>query len=158
MFAKKIVVAYNDTDLSNDLLSYVHTLLKLDPSIELDIIFSYESPLKVQTPFNPNYDDANFEMEELAQRVITKGEERFAELPNNVQGYVYSESPANAILDHTEQSGADLIIIGNRGFSGLREFVSSVSRTVQSKAKVPVLIFPKFDDEDQDEDPEIEAE
>lgn len=157
MFAKKIVVAYNDTDLSNDLLDYVHGILELDKEMALDIIFSYESPLKVHTPFNPNYDDANFEMEELANKVIAKGENKFADLPNKIQSFIYSESPANAILDHTEQSGADLIIIGNRGFSGLREFVSSVSRTVQSKSKVPVLIFPKFEPEEE-EDPEIPAD
>lgn len=158
MFAKKIVVAYNDTDLSNDLLDYVHGILELDKEIKLDIIFSFEEPIKVRTPFSQNFEPDNVEMEDLAKNIVLKGEEKFKDLPNFVEGFICKESPANAILDHAERTGADLIVIGNRGFSGLREFVSSVSRTVQSKSKVPVLIFPKFDPEESDEDPEVPAD
>lgn len=152
MFAKKIVVAYNDTDLSNDVLDYVHGLIKLDKDIKLDIIYSYEEPVHLRSPFSQNFDSGSVEMEEYAKEIILKGESRFKDLPNKVQGFICKDGPANSILDHAHRSGADLIVIGNRGFSGLREFVSSVSRTVQSKAKVPVLIFPKFD-ADIDEEP-----
>lgn len=144
MFANKIVVAYNNTDLSNDVLDYVHSILQLNSEIELNIIYSYEEPVELHSAFQQSFDLDNEEMQEVARTIILKGEEKFADLPNKIEGFICKGSPAVAILEHTEASGADLIVIGNRGFSGLREFVSSVSRTVQSKAKVPVLIFPKF--------------
>lgn len=152
MFAKRVIVAYNDTDLSNDVLDYVHNILKLDKEIKLDIIYSYEEPVNLHSPFSQNFDASSVEMEEFAKSIIEKGESRFTDLPNEVQGFICKDGPANSILDHAHRSGADLIVIGNRGFSGLREFVSSVSRTVQSKAKIPVLVFPKFDSE-MDEEP-----
>ena len=38
MFTKKVVVAYNDTDLSNDVLDYVHEILEMHAEIELNIV------------------------------------------------------------------------------------------------------------------------
>lgn len=149
MFAKKIVVAYNDTDLSNDLLDYVHSILELNSDIQLDIIYSYEEPVGLHTPFQQNYDENQDGMNELAQEIIEKGKAKFTEMPNRVEGFICKGSPATSILDHATNSGADLIVIGNRGFSGLREFVSSVSRTVQSKSRIPVLIFPKYAAEEE---------
>lgn len=145
MFAKKIVVAYNDTDLSNDLLDYVHDILKLDPEIELNIVYSYEAPPQRMNSFNQSYEFGKEEMEEQASKIISKGEGKFADLPNPVVGFICQASPASAILDHAEKNKADLIVMGNRGFTGLREFVSSVSRTVQSKSHIPVLTFPKYE-------------
>ncbi|MBQ0138019.1 MAG: universal stress protein [Kurthia sp.] len=152
MFANKIVVAYNDTDLSNDLLDYVHGILALNSEIKLDIIYSYDEPVGLQSAFHQNFDSDLGEMEGVAQKIILKGEEKFADLPNSVEGYICKGSPATAILDHAKSTGADLIVIGNRGFTGIREFVSSVSRTVQSKAHIPVLIFPKFAKKDLEQE------
>lgn len=144
MFAKKIVVAYNDTDLSNDLLDYVHGILELNGEIQLNLIYSYEERIENATPYKTGVDDGVEAMESHAAKIIAKGKSKFDDLPNTVEGFVYNCSPANAILDHAKESEADLIVIGNRGFSGLREFVSSVSRTVQSKSHIPVLTFPKY--------------
>lgn len=148
MFAKKIVVAYNDTDLSNELLDYVHGILALNSEITLDIIYSYDEPVGLNSPFQQKFDTDIAGMENVAQKIILKGEEKFADLPNAVEGYICKGSPATAILDHAKSVHADLIVIGNRGFTGIREFVSSVSRTVQSKAHIPVLIYPKFTQEE----------
>ncbi|GEK34967.1 universal stress protein [Kurthia sibirica] len=144
MFAKKIVVAYNDTDLSNDVLEYVKEILKLSNEIDLDIIYSYEGPPEALSPMQKNFDVGAPEMLRYADQIILKAKTKFGDLPNKVEGFIYNEGAASAVLDHADEHHSDLIVIGNRGFTGLREYVSSVSRTVQSKAKIPVLIFPKY--------------
>ncbi|QYR21608.1 universal stress protein [Paenibacillus sp. sptzw28] len=55
---------------------------------------------------------------------------------------VLEGSPAEAILQYTEENGCDLIVIGSRGLSSLREFMmGSVSHNVAQHSKVPVMII-----------------
>lgn len=52
-------------------------------------------------------------------------------------------SPASAIVDFSQspKNSVDLIVMGSRGMSGLREaFLGSVSHHVTQKSKVPVLV------------------
>jgi nucleotide-binding universal stress UspA family protein len=50
-------------------------------------------------------------------------------------------NPGDAILREAAKGGFDLIVIGDRGNSGLKEFVlGSVSRQVVNQSKIPVLV------------------
>jgi nucleotide-binding universal stress UspA family protein len=49
-------------------------------------------------------------------------------------------SPAYVILNHAREHGCDLIIMGSRGLTGIKEFLGSVSHTVVQNSQVPVLI------------------
>jgi nucleotide-binding universal stress UspA family protein len=50
--------------------------------------------------------------------------------------------PAREIVLKAERGGFDLIVIGSRGFSGLKELVlGSVSRQVVTESKIPVLVI-----------------
>ncbi len=49
--------------------------------------------------------------------------------------------PGDAILHEAAQGDFDLIVIGDRGLSGLKELVlGSVSRQVVDQSKIPVLV------------------
>ncbi|MDY0409746.1 universal stress protein [Paracerasibacillus soli] len=49
--------------------------------------------------------------------------------------------PANEITDFAKGKDIDLIIIGNRGLNGIKEFVlGSVSKKVVDEATCPVLV------------------
>src|SRR5271170_4090298 len=67
--------------------------------------------------------DANAEMrqegERICAQVVTEAEHKgVATLVHNVEG-----DPATVILDVAEGVEADLVVIGNRGMSGLKRFV-----------------------------------
>ena len=48
--------------------------------------------------------------------------------------------PATVILEESEQRGADLIVIGTRGLSGLKHLLlGSIAERVVQKAHCPVL-------------------
>ena len=49
-------------------------------------------------------------------------------------------NPASEILRLADQREYDMIVIGNRGLSGLKEYTGSVSHKVLAGAKVPVLV------------------
>lgn len=51
--------------------------------------------------------------------------------------------PGEAILSEAKANGCDLIVMGRRGLSPLKElFVGSVSNLVMHRATVPVMIVP----------------
>lgn len=58
-----------------------------------------------------------------------------------VESKVLHGNPADKICEFAESVGADLIIIGNRGISGIkRALLGSVSEQVMHKSKVSVLV------------------
>ena len=49
-------------------------------------------------------------------------------------------NPASELLKLIDQSDYDLVVIGNRGLSGLKEYMGSISHKVLHGSNVPVLI------------------
>jgi nucleotide-binding universal stress UspA family protein len=53
------------------------------------------------------------------------------------------ESIADTILEEAEAAGAELVVVGTRGLSGIRSLLlGSVSRAVLQHAQLPVLVTP----------------
>jgi len=57
-----------------------------------------------------------------------------------VEGHAETGDPADAIVRVAEQEHADLIVVGNRGMSGVRRVLGSVPNTVAHQAPCSVLI------------------
>lgn len=49
-------------------------------------------------------------------------------------------TPSYVIIDQAAKCGCDLIIMGSRGLTGIKEFLGSVSHGVVQHAPVPVMI------------------
>lgn len=59
-----------------------------------------------------------------------------------VEVYARQGDPADAILDVAEETGADLIVVGNRGMTGAKRFLlGSVPNKVSHHAPCSVLII-----------------
>jgi nucleotide-binding universal stress UspA family protein len=72
-------------------------------------------------------------LEDAAARVERAGLE--------VEAHVRRGDPASVILDVAEQTGADLIVVGNRGMTGATRFLlGSVPNKVSHSASCSVLI------------------
>lgn len=82
--------------------------------------------------------------EELAKQVESMLERIATDLQKEdvaAKTYVSAEDPAEAIIATAEQENADLIVVGNRGMSGLQRLVlGSVSNKVSHHAPCSVLI------------------
>lgn len=59
-----------------------------------------------------------------------------------VSTYAAEEAPAKALLDVAREVGADLLVVGNQGMTGLRGKLGSVPNTVAHKAPCAVLVVP----------------
>ena len=82
--------------------------------------------------------------QEQARSVLNRATERFRSTENTtlkVTTEVIKGYPKHAILDEAERWGADLIVVGSHGYSGLtRLLLGSVSQAVASHAKCSVEI------------------
>ncbi len=139
MFCSRILVAFDDSELAMKSLDKAIELAKTDPTIEVELLHSVLWP----NNFNMSSKNThNIEDSFIAdgRKVISKAEAKLAELPNITRSYVLVGTPTRAILDHARAHDCDLIIMGSRGLSGIKEFLGSVSHYVIQNSTIPVLL------------------
>ncbi|WP_331232885.1 universal stress protein [Natronorarus salvus] len=78
---------------------------------------------------------------QIANRAVRVAEREAAEAGVGVTTAVRTGAPAAEILDYASENGIDLLVVGNRGRSGLdRFFVGSVAERVVRRAESSVLV------------------
>lgn len=140
MFCSKIVIAYNDTELSNKALQTARKIAEQDGGIAIDILYVFEPPIPVTYESLRGYQALLENESQYAQTVVEKAAKAFEGMPNPVQTFIAHGNPSHVILNHVKEQQNDLIIMGNRGLKGVKEFFSSVSHTVVQESPVPVLL------------------
>jgi nucleotide-binding universal stress UspA family protein len=91
-----------------------------------------EAPADVHYEFGPR-EDVNFVLDAAAAEARKEGIE--------VQTHPVEADPADAILNVAEKTGADLIVVGNKGMTGARRyFLGSVPNNVSHHAPCSVII------------------
>ena len=59
-----------------------------------------------------------------------------------VSTHIVEDAPARALVEVARTLGADLLVVGNQGMTGLRGRLGSVPNTVAHKAPCAVLVIP----------------
>lgn len=94
-----------------------------------------EPPTEVET--QAAIESATHHYEELFANLKRQAQERNVKL----ETHVLVGHPADQILKAAAKQGADLIVVGHRGRSAIREWVSgSTSRRIFTHANCPVLV------------------
>jgi nucleotide-binding universal stress UspA family protein len=137
----RIVVAYDHSELSKKALKMAMNLAKQDKIIQLYVIM-VQQPLR-PAPYSYGYvyvADQEAQREEI-QGIRKDLEEQLKTLPNKTGIVLLDGNPGQMIVDYVKQNDADLVVMGSRGLTGLKElFLGSVSHYVVQKATCPVLI------------------
>lgn len=141
MAYKHILVAYDGSDLAQAALEQAVLIVQEHPATRLTVLHVCHFP-------NMLVGGAFF-----AVQGVEKGYSDYAELlvedaQHAIEGLPYAKVvlrqglPVESILECAEEGGCDLIMIGSRGLSGLKQFMlGSVSHAVVQKAKIPVMII-----------------
>ena len=79
---------------------------------------------------------------EWVERLHDGIQEQAQEYGVPVRTHAVEDTPAKALLDTARDTGADLLVVGNQGMSGLRGKLGSVPNTVAHKAPCAVLVVP----------------
>lgn len=81
----------------------------------------------------------NEELSNIANDILTQAKEKLGDV--KAEFVAAPGRPSKVIVDTAKKSGADLVVIGSRGLSGLAEFfLGSVSSEVAQLSPVSVLI------------------
>jgi nucleotide-binding universal stress UspA family protein len=137
----KIVVPFDNSQLSKKALETAMALAMGNEQIELDVILV--APIIMPTTY---YAAINIEAQREAQlaaarKIMDDVEQKIKELPNKTNTAILEGNPPEAIIGYVEDNGADLVVMGSRGLGGLKElFLGSVSHYVIQKAKCSVYI------------------
>ncbi|HEU4906608.1 MAG TPA: universal stress protein [Solirubrobacterales bacterium] len=143
MFSR-IVVGTDGSETAAEAVRQAVDLAKL-AGAQLSIVSAYEpvpkrrlqseqegAPADVQYEIGPR-EDVNLVLDGAAAAAKKEGIE--------VQTHPVEADPAEAILNVAEETGADLIVVGNKGMTGARRFLlGSVPNNVSHHAPCSVII------------------
>jgi nucleotide-binding universal stress UspA family protein len=142
MLYNNILVAYDGSELGRKALDTAIELAKLVPSAQLQVLHVIRFPvLIIGEAFVPAGAETTGRIYVEAEAIVQQAKDRLAEagIEGNVEmveGY-----PPGAIVDYATQSRCDLIVIGSRGLSGIKELMlGSVSHYVAQRSHIPVFI------------------
>jgi nucleotide-binding universal stress UspA family protein len=138
----RIAVAYDHSYLGQKALETAMKLAEQDSRIELDVITvvhyspaadmftTYATPGSLRQDFLAN-----------AKRIMDEVKEKLDVLPNRTRTIILEGDPAGMIIEFVRQNNSDLLVMGSRGLSGMKElFLGSVSHHVVQKSPCPIYI------------------
>ncbi len=137
---RKIVVPVDFSDASKPVLEYAVDVAR-DRGATLTLLHVIGVPL---APFDPAYGVTADP--KLLLTIQGEVEKRLGEMAERIVGVaaeprVEVGAPSREIVRFARDSGADLIVIGTHGRTGLRHvFLGSVAETVVRQATCPVLV------------------
>ena len=110
--------------------------------IVLNVVQNYNNISVLAVPLDANaVIESNNELRRIGGHILKNAETRLSEFTGKVEYVLEEGHPAETVLNLAKNQACDVIIIGSRGLSGIKEFfLGSVSSRVSQYAKVPVLI------------------
>jgi len=141
-FYSRILVAYDGSELSKKALDMAMELAKQDERIELTVVAVSNPPTATSMGSYGIYNQELInDIRASAEKLINDVKEKIAVLPNKTSTVILEGNPGRLIVDHANQTSCDLIIMGSRGLSGIKEmFLGSTSHYVVQRANCPVFI------------------
>jgi nucleotide-binding universal stress UspA family protein len=143
---KTIVVGTDGSVSANRAVVHAAELAKLSDA-ELHVVHAYRLPLDTALgaefatmPLNPV--EWRKDAVEQAERTCSQAAATAEGLGAKVEQHLVPGDAAEALITVAEQSDADLLVIGNRGMSGVRRFVlGSVPNKVSHHSPCHLLIL-----------------
>ena len=92
------------------------------------------------------YADASSSADEItperqaAQELLESAAAGYGSPDGSITNHALRGSPAPTILKVAEETGADLIVVGNRGLTGVRRVLGSVASAITTQAPCTVLV------------------
>jgi nucleotide-binding universal stress UspA family protein len=145
MLFSKIVVAVDGSESSNKVYDTAAQLAKLSNG-KLIIVHVVVPPLPLGGglfyPDISGIDKILIDLKEAGKRLLQNYSEKSTnEYKIAVEAILTQGYPPDAIIREADSKGADLIVVGSRGFSGAKQFfVGSVPNSVLHHSSIPVLL------------------
>ncbi|GGJ91242.1 universal stress protein YxiE [Lentibacillus kapialis] len=139
MLCSKILVAYDGSDLSERSLEKAIEIAQMNAAIEMDILYTVDIP---RTPYivEDAFNSMQASMHQHGDDILAEAKAKLSSIENTFRFFKTEGQASQVILEHAEQHGCDLIVMGSRGLSGVKELLGSVSHHVVQYSSIPVFI------------------
>ena len=137
MLGSKILVAYDGSELARKALAKAFELAQDNPEIRIEAVFVDEVTL-----LRTGAEAINDEVQKRNDRICSDLQTMLAGRRERITFHrLRGQGASYVLLRFAEENGNDLIVLGCRGLTGVRELLGSVSHAVVQHALVPVLII-----------------
>ena len=130
-----VVVGADASDTATEAVRQAIELVKLTGG-KLHIVSAY----RPQQFSAAGGEEHGLESGDLAESVLADHESRARAAGLETQAHARSGPPAEVICDVASEVNADLIVVGNKGMTGMRRVLGSVPNSVAHHAPCSVLI------------------
>lgn len=142
MVFSKIIVAYDGSAAADKALETAVELAKLNRDIRIEALHVAKFPIMIiGEAYISVTPDIQLKFQEEAENIVNRARAKLeaSGVTHSVQ--MLEGEPASMIAEYARKNKFDLILIGSRGMSGLKElFLGSVSHNVVQHSQVPVLV------------------
>jgi nucleotide-binding universal stress UspA family protein len=107
----------------------------------LHVVTAFPDPAVIRERITSGATSTSVNLVEVADAVLARAAREAAEAGVEVETYSRELDPAEAIIEVATEQQADLIVVGNRGLTGVQRFLlGSVSAKVSEHAPCNVMI------------------
>ncbi|CVH75229.1 universal stress protein [Rubneribacter badeniensis] len=140
MAVNKLLVAFDESEGAKRALEMAASLIEPNPDAHMDIVYVVPIPLLDESQM------ASFK--DILDMMISDGEDLLANAAKDLGPVaertdsllLTGTNPATEIIKLIDQRDYDLVVVGNRGLSGFKEYLGSVSHKLLHASKIPVLV------------------
>lgn len=143
MLFTHMLVAYDGSVQANKAIEKAIELSKCNPNGHITVLYilNINKALKhVQLELPEQLELLEKQLMEQGKRLLSTARDKMKTQNCSYSLRVKEGSPQQAIVDFAKEENCDLIVIGNRGLSGIKEYLGSVSKEVVKRATVPVFV------------------
>jgi nucleotide-binding universal stress UspA family protein len=139
MLFSHVLIPYDGSELSIKSLDKALEFAKLDQSMKITVLHIVSIPPR--TMHMSLYNQYKQSILDEAEEIIQPAKAKLAEIENQSQALVKEAPSFISILKFAKEWDCDLIIMGSRGLSGIKEFLGSVSHLIIQKSPIPVMLM-----------------
>lgn len=142
MIYRHILVPYDGSEPSARALDHALRIVGNEPGTRLTVahVINLQPVTIADITFAPP-DNYREQVKAHGDAVIDKIKRMIGDVPGS-HVVILAGSPAEAILDYADSGECDLIVMGSRGLSTIKEFfLGSVSHNVILNARIPVMVL-----------------
>lgn len=140
MVINKILVAYDGSDLAEKAVDMALEIARFNTLVHVDVVNIVPIPLLTETQA-ANFKDITDMMMDDGRETLYQIHDKIIDFGDRVGTLLLTgTAPATELLKMANGGEYDLVVIGNRGLSGLKEYMGSVSYKVFHGSDIPVLI------------------
>lgn len=140
MELKNIFVAYDGSDNAKKALEMAKTITLLNANIHVDIVNVVPVPVLSSTETEHLSEIIDLMMED-GKATLHEAQDVMESVSDQISTFLLKGiTPALEMLKMIDSKNYDLVIIGSRGLSGIREYMGSVSYRMLHESKASVLV------------------